>query len=135
MTRGRRLVLPVWIMVMASKPSSWVPKPPGKRAMAEASLRKRILRVKKYLKLMSLGSSAIVTLVVCSWGRRGAARAEDADLADVAVWGEDLEGVAQLLEGRGQEFEIAAAGAVAGEAGDGGHQGGQDVAAGASGGG
>ncbi len=44
-----------------------------------------------------------------------AARAEDRDLADAVVRGEDLEGVAQLLEGIGQELEVAAAGAVAGE--------------------
>ena len=50
------------------------------------------------------------------------------------IGGEDLEGVAQLLEGGGQELEIAAAGAVAGETGDGDHQVGQDVAVGAIGG-
>jgi hypothetical protein len=46
--------LPVWIRVSASKPSSWVPKPPGKSAMACDSYTKTTLRVKMYRKLMSL---------------------------------------------------------------------------------
>ena len=62
--------LPVWISVSASKPSSHVPKPPGKSAMACASLTKTSLRVKKYLKLMSLGSPAIHALASCSNGSR-----------------------------------------------------------------
>ncbi len=166
---------------MASKPSSWVPKPPGNRAIAEASLRKRILRVKKYLKLMQLGvvgdDDVGLLLVGQADGHaeRGgaagpalsgahdavarpgddhpaalahaageghgleeigvvggrAARAEDRDLADVMIGGEDLEGVPQLLEGVRQELEVAAAGAVAGQARDGHHQVGEDVAVGA----
>ena len=175
--------MPVWISVRASKPSSWVPKPPGKRAMAEASFMNSSLRVKKYLKFISLGSSAMTVLVRCSKGRRMATpklaragavvpgphdavagagddhpvdlahpagelvgldvlgavhgvRAEPkiADLADVVVRGEDLEGVAQLLERVGQEPEVAAVGAVAGQARDGDHQVGQDVAVAAIGG-
>ena len=64
----------------------------------------------------------------------GAGRAEDRDLADVVERGENLEGVAELLEGVGQELEVAAPGAVARHPGDGHHQVGQDVAVGAVGG-
>ena len=62
--------MPVWISVSASKASSWVPKPPGKSAMAWDSFTKTTLRVKKYRKLMSLGSPAITSLAGCSKGSR-----------------------------------------------------------------
>jgi hypothetical protein len=63
-------LLPVWISVRASKPSSCVPKPPGNSAIACDSFTKTTLRVKKYLKLMSLGSPAITSLAACSNGSR-----------------------------------------------------------------
>jgi hypothetical protein len=42
-------VLPVWIRVKTSMASSRVPKPPGKTAMASASLTKATFLLKKYL--------------------------------------------------------------------------------------
>ena len=62
--------LPVWTRVSVSKASSQVPKPPGKYAMACASRTRKSLRVKKYLNVMSLGSSAIHALASCSNGSR-----------------------------------------------------------------
>ena len=54
----------------ASNTSSQVPKPPGKNAIASASRTRNSFRVKKYLKLTSLGSSAIHGLASCSDGSR-----------------------------------------------------------------
>ena len=62
--------MPVWISVSVSKPSSCVPKPPGKSATALASITKNSLRVKKYLNVISLGSSTMTGLADCSKGSR-----------------------------------------------------------------
>jgi hypothetical protein len=56
--------------VRSSKVSSIVPYPPGNRATALASFTRKSFRVKKYLKVTSLGSSAIHGLASCSNGRR-----------------------------------------------------------------
>ena len=53
------MALPVCMRVRTSKASSMVPKPPGKRATASASFTRMSLRVKKYLKVTSLGSAVI----------------------------------------------------------------------------
>src|SRR2546425_5483240 len=55
---GTTVALPVWASVRNSKHSSIVPKPPGKSAIALASFRRKSLRVKKYLNVMSFGSEA-----------------------------------------------------------------------------
>src|SRR5262249_3153390 len=52
-------------------------------------------------------------LLVGGVGRRQPGRAEHGDLAQVAVGGEDLEGVAQLLERGAEQLDVAAGGAVA----------------------
>jgi len=44
---GTRCMRPVWISVSASNSSSIVPKPPGKTQIAEARIRKCILRMAK----------------------------------------------------------------------------------------
>src|SRR3990172_7740308 len=59
--------------VSSSNVSSRVPKPPGNRANASDSLRNVTLRVKKYLKLISLGSPSMTTLGSTSIGRGVAA--------------------------------------------------------------
>ena len=56
--------------VSSSKPSSIVPNPPGNSTTALASFTRNSLRVKKYLKVMSLGSAAIHGLASCSNGSR-----------------------------------------------------------------
>ena len=53
-TIGCRSLLPVCISVSSSNASSIVPKPPGNSAKPSDSLMNVTLRVKKYLKLMSL---------------------------------------------------------------------------------
>ena len=63
-------VLPVCMSVSSSKASSSVPKPPGSRTKASDSFMKVTLRVKKYLKLMSLASPAMKAFAPCSTGRR-----------------------------------------------------------------
>src|SRR5207245_1025588 len=54
--------------VSSSNSSSSVPKPPGKRTNASASFMNISFRVKKYLKLMSLGSEAMNGLGLASNG-------------------------------------------------------------------
>jgi len=68
MTTGMMVALPVCMSVSSSKASSMVPKPPGKRATPLASFTRKSLRVKKYLKVISLGSEAIQGLASCSKG-------------------------------------------------------------------
>ena len=69
-TSGINRLLPVCIKVTASYPSSIVPNPPGKRAMASECRRKINLRVKKYLKVISFLSCWMIGLAACSQGRR-----------------------------------------------------------------
>src|SRR5499427_10309212 len=69
-TTGTSADLPVCIRVRSSNVSSIVPKPPGKSATPLASLTRKSLRVKKYLKVISLGSEAIHGFASCSNGRR-----------------------------------------------------------------
>ena len=66
---GAWLAFSVCISVSDSNPSSCVPNPPGKRAIACDSMTKRSLRVKKYLKVISFGSSTMYSLAPCSNGR------------------------------------------------------------------
>src|ERR1041384_6898460 len=61
-TIGCKSLLPVWISGNSSKVSSSVPNPPGSNTNPSDSLMNISLRVKKYLKLMSLGSSSITGL-------------------------------------------------------------------------
>ena len=68
-TMGLGSVLPVWISVSVSNPSSWVPKPPGSSVIAWDGFTNMTLLVKKYRKLISLESPAIVALASCSKGR------------------------------------------------------------------
>lgn len=54
-------------------------------------------------------------LNVVLMGFGGTGRAEDADLSDIAIGGEDFEGVAEFLEGFVDEFYVAAIGLIAEE--------------------
>ena len=65
---GRGLLLPVWTNVIFSKPSSKVPKPPGKSTVASDSLRKNNFLLKKYLKLIAFSSPIMYGLCFCSKG-------------------------------------------------------------------
>ncbi len=69
-TIGPDWAFPVCTRVSSSKASSNVPNPPGRRTNASASFTNVTLRVKKYRKLTSFGSSAMNWLVAASNGRR-----------------------------------------------------------------
>ena len=70
MTIGIGTLLPVCTSVNTSNPSSIVPNPPGNSAIAWLECTNISLRVKKYLKLISLGSCSMNGLVFCSNGSR-----------------------------------------------------------------
>src|SRR3989304_1229630 len=133
---GWRSLLPVCISVSSSNASSSVPKPPGKSANASDSLRNVTLRVKKYLKLISLGSPSMTTFGSTSIGKRIAAPklrsapapscpasirprpsgAEYASPAHAPVRLKHCEAVVELPQGGVDELHLAAVGAVAGHA-------------------
>ena len=69
-TTGKMWLLPVWIRVRTSNPSSCVPNPPGNRTIASVSFTNISLRVKKYRIVISLSLPVITGLADCSNGSR-----------------------------------------------------------------
>ena len=91
--------MPVCTSVSTSKPSSWVPKPPGNRATASDSFTNSSLRVKKYFRCISLVSPAMIELAVLLEGQ------QDVDADAVLAAGADVAGLHDAAGRPGDDHE------------------------------